>query len=522
MGILEILRSYNWDAKAVLPLVAFAFNFGDFLVMAQPYASNPLLKSVPLLKELPKTQERVDTFKAKIVELSNPIKATLNMTKCIVEFIEFESHNTISFWNKRDIVSAVYWTIKCIVGCSSQILGLTGMGRGKEKGQKKRVKNFEKLMKEVHTDNIQVMKGLIYAKEDQLPLLKDMKITDEELFILKRMYRESHNDPTREGTVITYIKKVWNFKENPILVVIDPEGKVINNNALHIIWIWGSLAFPFTSSKEAELWEHETWTFEFLAGSIDAAIPIWRAEDNYMCLYGGGDMDWIKKFTSTAQRVAEATRIKLQILYVGKSNPGEQIHENISIITVEKLSYSLQDLTLVWVFWERLKSVKQSEMQLKSTLQNDPIMQEINTILSFDEKDEGWAVICRGSAMAMAKSEIILQCLTNFDLWRKYMNDQDFVIALNHYNRKFSLAQLIKSQHLDNMNVLRALIPTKEVQLPLLKGDTKTRKPILVALDRLGKVVNNYALHRYTFGEALHFLLQHLEGMPLERRHLVN
>ncbi|KAJ0075851.1 hypothetical protein Patl1_33318 [Pistacia atlantica] len=605
MGILEILGSYKWDAKVVLALVAFAFNFGDFLVMAQPYSSNPLLKSVPLLKELPKTQERVDTFKPKIVELSNLIKAALNMTKCIVECIEFESLNAIY---GEDIVSAVYWTIRCIVGCASQILGLTGMGRGyanplsqafspyvsfiylvspnnqnfllgclrkissiaetkfaqrvsskhiylkkrlneiKERERSKEAsEKFEKLMKEVHTDNLQVMKGLIYAKEDQLPLLKgdtekrdsievlrsknvlllisDMKITDGELFILKKMYRESNNDPTKErsqyevvwipvvdrstpwthakqdqfencqlrmpwysvyhplmidSTVITYIKKVWNFKENPILVVIDPEGKVINNNALHIIWIWGSLAFPFTSSKEAELWEHETWTFEFLAGFIDAAIPIWRAEDNYMCLYGGGDMDWIKKFTTTAQRVAEATRIKLQILYVGKSKPGEQIRENISIITVEKLSYSLQDLTLVWVFWERLKSMKQSRMQLKCAVQNDPVLQEINTILSFDEKDKGWALFCKGSDMAMARSEIILQCLTNFDSWRKYMNDQDFVIALNHYNRKFSLTQLIESQQSDNMDVLRALIYDKEDKLSLLKGYTKTRVSIEV------------------------------------------
>ncbi|KAJ0074886.1 hypothetical protein Patl1_33429 [Pistacia atlantica] len=128
-GILETLGSYNWDAKVVLALVAFAFNFGDFLVMAQPYFSNPLLKSVPLLKQLPQTQEKVDTVKPSL-EVSNLIKATLNMTKCIVEFIEFESRNTISYNTKAEILIAVYWTIKCIVGCASQILGLTAVGRG--------------------------------------------------------------------------------------------------------------------------------------------------------------------------------------------------------------------------------------------------------------------------------------------------------------------------------------------------------------------------------------------------------
>ncbi|KAJ0075374.1 hypothetical protein Patl1_33335 [Pistacia atlantica] len=556
MGILKNLGSYNWDAKAVLPLVAFAFNFGDFLAKAQPDSSNP--------------------FKQVFVDLSDLIKVTLNMTKCIVEFTEVESHNTISIYGVG-IPNKLYWTIRCIVGCASQILGLTGMGCGKVSTSIAEAKfaykvskvhsdleeqlnelketirsneasqTLERLMKKVYTDNIEVMTELIYAKEDQLPLLEgdtetrasiqvlkskivlllisDMYITDEELFILKKMYRESHNDPTSVGSqyemvwipvvdrsnpwthakqdqfetnqlrmpwysvyhplmidiaVIMYIQEVWQFKKNPIIVVFDPQGQVINSNALPMIRIWGGPAFPFTSSKETELWAGATSTFEFLAGSIDAAIPIWRAEDNYMCLYGGENVDWIKNFTTRAQTVAEAIRIKLQILYVGKSSPGEQIRENMSTITVKKLSNSLQDLTLVRVFWERLKSMKQSRMQLKCAVQNDPVLQEINTILSFDEKDEGWALFCKGSDMAMAKSKIILQCLTNFRLWRKYMNYQDFVIALNHYNRRFSIAQLMESQHLDNINVLRALIYAKEDQLPLLEGDTKTMVSIEV------------------------------------------
>ncbi|KAJ0075150.1 hypothetical protein Patl1_33453 [Pistacia atlantica] len=512
MGILKNLGSYNWDAKVVLPLVAFAFNFGDFLAKAQPDSSNP--------------------FKQVFVDLSDLIKVTLNMTKCIVEKVS-TSIAEAKFAYK---VSEVYSDLE------EQLNELKETIRSNEASQ-----TLERLMKKVYTDNIEVMTELIYAKEDQLPLLEgdtetrasiqvlkskivlllisDMYITDEELFILKKMYRESHNDPTSVGSqyemvwipvvdrsnpwthakqdqfetnqlrmpwysvyhplmidiaVIMYIQEVWQFKKNPIIVVFDPQGQVINSNALPMIRIWGGPAFPFTSSKETELWAGATSTFEFLAGSIDAAIPIWRAEDNYMCLYGGENVDWIKNFTTTAQTVAEATRIKLQILYVGKSSPGEQIRENMSTITVKKLSYSLQDLTLVRVFWERLKSMKQSRMQLNCAVQNDHILQEINTILSFDEKNDGWALFCKGSDMAMAKSKIILQCLTNFRLWRKYMNYQDFVIALNHYNRRFSIAQLMESQHLDNINVLRALIYAKEDQLPLLEGDTKTMVSIEV------------------------------------------
>ncbi|KAJ0007014.1 hypothetical protein Pint_28825 [Pistacia integerrima] len=55
LEILNILKSYEWDAKVVLALGAFGFNYGEFLVVAQPYSTNPLVKSVPLIKLFPET-----------------------------------------------------------------------------------------------------------------------------------------------------------------------------------------------------------------------------------------------------------------------------------------------------------------------------------------------------------------------------------------------------------------------------------------------------------------------------------
>ncbi|KAJ0076216.1 hypothetical protein Patl1_33443 [Pistacia atlantica] len=236
-----------------------------------------------------------------------------------------------------------------------------------------------------------------------------------------------------------------------------------------MLWTWGSLAFPFTSARDEELWKQQTWGIKLLADSIDEAIPNWIAEDNYICLYGGGNIDWIKKFTAKAKEVAEASHIKLHILYVGEWKP--EIYENISTITEEKLSHSLQDLCSVQFFWKRLRKIHQSRMENGFTLENDLIIQDINTILSFDNNYEEWTVFCKRSAMAIANGEIILQCLSDFDLWRTYMNDKDFVTALNHYR----LVQLMESPHKDNLEILWALIYAKKVQLPLLKGDTKER-----------------------------------------------
>ncbi|RRT47400.1 hypothetical protein B296_00044205 [Ensete ventricosum] len=44
---------------------------------------------------------------------------------------------------------------------------------------------------------------------------------------------------------------------------------------------------------------------------------------------------------------------------------------------------------MVWFFWVRLESMWYSKMQHGRRIENDPIMQEVMTMLSFDGSDEG-------------------------------------------------------------------------------------------------------------------------------------
>jgi hypothetical protein len=78
-----------------------------------------------------------------------------------------------------------------------------------------------------------------------------------------------------EKAVIRFMKEVWHFRNKPILVVLDPQGKVVSPNALHMMWIWGSSAFPFTSLREESLWRDETWRLELLVDGIDPVILNW-------------------------------------------------------------------------------------------------------------------------------------------------------------------------------------------------------------------------------------------------------
>ncbi|KAL3577848.1 hypothetical protein D5086_019352 [Populus alba] len=75
-----------------------------------------------------------------------------------------------------------------------------------------------------------------------------------------------------------------------------------------------------------------------------------------------------------------------------------------------------------------------SKVQHKMTVENDVIMQEIMTMLSFDDSDQGWAVINRGPAdMAKAKGGTILKSLTDFEIWKEGVQEKGFLPALNDY-----------------------------------------------------------------------------------------
>ncbi|KAK2633633.1 hypothetical protein Ddye_032792 [Dipteronia dyeriana] len=72
-----------------------------------------------------------------------------------------------------------------------------------------------------------------------------------------------------------------------------------------MILISSSLAFPFTRDREEAFWREESWRIELVANTLHPDIPLGRKKKKHTCLYGGGDIEWIRKFTLTAKAVAE-------------------------------------------------------------------------------------------------------------------------------------------------------------------------------------------------------------------------
>ncbi|XP_039034653.1 protein SIEVE ELEMENT OCCLUSION B-like [Hibiscus syriacus] len=318
----------------------------------------------------------------------------------------------------------------------------------------------------------------LLRRKSVLLLISDLEIPDKELLILQQIYNDSRGQTGVESqyeviwipivdrstpfddmkrkqfesvqammpwhsvvhpsmiqpAVIRYIKEVWGFSKKPLLVVLDPQGKVVNHNAMHMLFIWGSSAYPFTKLREEALWKGETWRIELLADSIDPNINNWLSEGKVICLYGGDDLDWIRKFTTTAKAVARAASIEFEMLYMGKSNPREKVRRNMTAIELENISHTLPDISLVWFFWARLESMWHSRAQHGMTVKNDLIMQEILTMLGFDGSEQGWAVISRGTdEITRAKADTALKSLEEYTAWATELAEKGFVPALNDY-----------------------------------------------------------------------------------------
>lgn len=75
--------------------------------------------------------------------------------------------------------------------------------------------------------------------------------------------------------VVNFIKESWNYKEEPIMVVMDTEGAITNLNAVDMLRIWGVKAYPFSSSREEELWEAENWGLQLMLDGIDQLLTFW-------------------------------------------------------------------------------------------------------------------------------------------------------------------------------------------------------------------------------------------------------
>lgn len=74
------------------------------------------------------------------------------------------------------------------------------------------------------------------------------------------------------SAVVNFIRQEWSYKDEPVMVVLSTDGAVTNLNAIDMVWLWGAKAFPFSTSREKELWEQENRILQLLIDGIDPLL----------------------------------------------------------------------------------------------------------------------------------------------------------------------------------------------------------------------------------------------------------
>ncbi|XP_021807647.1 protein SIEVE ELEMENT OCCLUSION B-like [Prunus avium] len=538
MELLRTLSNYSWEAKVVLTLAAFAVYYGEFWLVAQLCTSDPLAKSVAILKQLSDIVEHATSVKPQIEAIDNLIKAITNVTKRIVEYgemVKLESHYISEDTPPLSIAlahipAAAYWVIRGILASASHVAILAGSRHEYiasttevwelsslahklnnihdhltselencrryivAKRYDEDYETLKRLFQSLHLDNLKNLRALISHKDDAQPLqisatksryslevlrrrhvlllITDLSLSNEEIQILEHIYKEQQNraeveyeivwlpvvdvttwdekrfrfeelkskmqwyvvhDPLIiEPPVIKFIRNDWHFDKKMIIVSLDPQGRVSSLNAVHMLWVWGNLAFPFTDEKEQALWNAESWRLQLVADGIDSNILDWIDKGKYICLYGGDDLEWIRKFTVRAKAVAGLAGISLELLYVGRSTATrERIRKVNKVIETENLSRFWPDYTSNWFFWSRMDSMRCSKAKHHKTVEIDGILKEVMTLLSYDGSDQGWVMVWKGSnETARGNGKLALDTLDDFEAWKNQAADSGFVPAL--------------------------------------------------------------------------------------------
>ncbi|EEF35449.1 conserved hypothetical protein [Ricinus communis] len=596
----KILSGHSWVAKLILTLTAFALNYGECWRLALIYSSDQLAKSMAILKQVADIHKLSGLSAPPLEAVNDLVKAMMDVTRCIIEFQDLgaqldKAHQVTAYSaGLAQIPLTIYWVIRSVLASASQITSLTSLGfnyvisstekeeliflteklNNKKKEikkqqnlclpilekatMKKRLGIIKSLLELPQVDNMNILRAIIYYKDDQQPLvdgsnkkvdvdvlrkklvlllISDLDIPEDDVNVVKQIYHKSRNieqikgedqfeivwlpivDPSSSNSetakrkfeekrnsmpwytvnqpsliaqeVIKLVKEEWHFDKQPIIVVIDAQGQVACPNALPMMWVWRNVEYPFTIGAQEALWREKSWNLELLVDDILPSILKWMREEKCICLYGGEDMEWIKMFTTRAPYVAKAADISLEMVYVGKREPSEQVQRHITTITSGGLSHSMTREEQ-WRFWKRIVNMGHSRMQLGKTIYEDPIMQEIISLLNLDATAGVWAAFGHKSDLIIkAKGNEILNSLIHFVEWKGSVETKDrFVPALQdslimhqgqidvikHIESFEKLVSQFKTtQQIDCMRVLKALISGKNHSQPLVDGATKKR-----------------------------------------------
>lgn len=151
-------------------------------------------------------------------------------------------------------------------------------------------------------------------------------------------------------------------------------------------------------------------------------------------MYGGENIAWIQRFTTTILAISQQAQMPLMMLYMG-TNKTDEINNKINgVISDRKLGDIIIEPMKMRLFWTRLESIWHSRVQTGMFPESDHIIQEVFKMQSFECSNRGWAIISKGSEeMAKGMGDTMLKALSEYDHWKDNVDVKGFVTALDEY-----------------------------------------------------------------------------------------
>ncbi|KAF3949338.1 hypothetical protein CMV_024782 [Castanea mollissima] len=217
-----------------------------------------------------------------------------------------------------------------------------------------------------------------------------------------------HNYSFKLG--IKYVKEKWQFKNKPLVVVMNSQGIVVHPDALRMITVSRMNAFPFTTKKEEELSIGDDW-FGYLIFDNFTTMTQSMKEEKHIFFYGGVNKKWKKRFNDKA--------------YVLRKDP---IIVDAKI-SVESFCWAKEsDSQTFWNYLQRFHST-----MIDKRTESDPLTQAVQKVLSY-KTESGWALLCKGFKLVNhGNGTRILQVLEEFDNWKQLVPQIGLVNSFKDY-----------------------------------------------------------------------------------------
>ncbi|OIW07716.1 hypothetical protein TanjilG_19659 [Lupinus angustifolius] len=511
ISILEQLKSYTWDGKAVIVLAAFSLEYGNFWHLVQVQSGDQLGRSLALMNRV----QTIEGNRQAISDYNILVKTILIAVDCITELERLSTKG----YDPKDVPALseglleipviVYWTIITTIACANHLDYLMGDSDDgyelsnfgnklasivsklkahqtrsrKEIGELEDYWNRKKVF-QTPTEIVEVLKVLIFHDEIKEPQVYDgftkrkvplevfrqkhvllfisgLDSIRDEIRLLQSIYEGLLEDPREvKGYFKNEFKILWipvvsewdivhraefenlkidmpwyvveyqyplagirliredlNYKNKPIIPVLNPQGRVVNSNAMHMIFVWGIDAFPFRPTDDELLTQKWNWFWAELR-KVHPTIQNLIKADQYIFIYGGTDNKWSQDFTAAVEKIKRHEIIKKADAIIESYHFGKDEPRNVPR------------------FWIGIESLFANKLQKKN---KDSTIEEIKSLLCLKQHPQGWVLLSKGSNVKLlGRGDVMYATASEFDLWKdRVLERAGFDVAfIEHYNSK--------------------------------------------------------------------------------------